>query len=208
MANAKEIVGQAQALADLQASIKGNKSAKVVTPENLATIELSEVGRTNTTGLGNGEVFEFLSKEEYDSYKENGSIQLVTTKSSSGRVYTRMYALVNAYYVTSEGTHTGEHKKFTDVSNLVKTEYVSSVPPENGIVKDPTSPRRQTINDGGTNAELGELRTPYERLEWLAGKKIQGVLSEGKHLQPVFENRQLKPGEYEFRQVTLPNEIQ
>lgn len=207
MANVREIVGQAQALADLQASIKGNKTAKVVTPENLATIELSEVGRTNTTGLGNGEVFEFLSKEEYAAYKENGSIQLVTSKSTSGRTYTRMYALVNSYYMTSDGTKTGEHKKFTDVSNMVKTEYVSSVAPENGIVKD-SSPRRQTINDGGTNAELGELRTPYERLEWLAGKKIQGVLSEGKHLQQAFENRQPKPGEFEFRQITLPNEIQ
>ena len=207
MANVKEIVGQAQALADLQASIKGNKTAKVVTPENLATIELSEVGRTNTTGLGNGEVFEFLSKEEYAAYKENGSIQLVTSKSSSGRIYTRMYALVNSYYMTSDGTKTGEHKKFTDVSNMVKTEYVSSVAPENGIVKD-SSPRRQTINDGGTNAELGELRTPYERLEWLAGKKIQGVLSEERHLQQAFENRQPKPGEFEFRQITLPNEIQ
>lgn len=207
MANAKEIVGQAQALADLQTSIKGNKSAKIVTPENLAIIELSEVGRTNTTGLGNGEIFEFLSKEEYAAYKENGSIQLVTTKSASGRIYTRMYALVNAYYVTSDGVKTGEHKKFTDVSNMVKTEYISNITPENGIVKDPTS-RRQTINDGGTNAELGELRTPYERLEWLASKKIQGVLSEDKHLQPIFENRQLKPGEFEFRQVTLPNEIQ
>lgn len=207
MANVREIVGQAQALADLQASIKGNKTAKVVTPENLATIELSEVGRTNTTGLGNGEVFEFLSKEEYTAYKENGSIQLVTSKSTSGRTYTRMYALVNSYYMTSDGTKTGEHKKFTDVSNLVKTEYVSSVAPENGIVKD-SSPRRQTINDGGTNAELGELRTPYERLEWLAGKKIQGVLSEDKHLQQAFENRQPKPGEFEFRQITLPNEIQ
>lgn len=209
MANAKEIVGQAQALADLQASIKGNKTAKVVTPENLATIELSEVGRSNTTGLGNGEVFEFLSKEEYAAYKENGSIQLVTSKSASGRIYTRMYALVNAYYMTSEGAKTGEHKKFTDIANVVKTEYVSSVEPdENGIVKDPSSPRRQTINDDGTNAELGELRTPYERLEWLAGKKIQGVLSEDKHLQQVFENRQPKPGEFEFRQITLPNEIQ
>ena len=207
MANVKEIAGQAQALADLQASIKGNKTAKVVTPENLATITLSEVGRTNTTGLGNGEVFEFLSKEEYTAYKENGSIQLVTNKSASGRIYTRMYALVNSYYMTSDGTKTGEHKKFTDVSNMVKTEYVSSVAPENGIVKDP-SPRRQTINDGGTNAELGELRTPYERLEWLAGKKIQGVLSEDKHLQQAFENRQPKPGEFEFRQITLPNEIQ
>lgn len=207
MANAKEIVGQAQALADLQASIKGNKTAKVVTPENLATIELSEVGRTNTTGLGNGEVFEFLSKEEYTAYKENGSIQLVTSKSTSGRTYTRMYALVNAYYMTSDGTKTGEHKKFTDVSNIVKTEYISNIAPENGIVKD-SSPRRQTINDGGTNAELGELRTPYERLEWLAGKKIQGVLSEDKHLQQAFENRQPKQGEFEFRQITLPNEIQ
>ena len=194
MANVKEIVGQAQALADLQASIKGNKTAKVVTPENLATITLSEVGRTNTTGLGNGEVFEFLSKEEYAAYKENGSIQLVTSKSASGRTYTRMYALVNSYYMTSDGTKTGEHKKFTDVSNMVKTEYVSSVVPENGIVKDPSTPRRQTINDGGTNAELGELRTPYERLEW--------------HLQQAFENRQPKPGEFEFRQITLPNEIQ
>ena len=208
MADVREIVGQAQALADLQASIKGNKTAKVVTPENLATIELSEVGRTNTTGLGNGEVFEFLSKEEYAAYKENGSIQLVTSKTSSGRIYTRMYALVNAYYMTSDGTHTGEHKKFTDVSNMVKTEYISNIEPENGIVKDPSTPRRQTINDGGTNAELGELRTPYERLEWLAGKKIQGVLSEDKHLQQVFENRQPKPGEFEFRQITLPNEIQ
>lgn len=207
MANVREIEGQAQALADLQSSIKGNKTAKVVTPENLATITLSEVGRTNTTGLGNGEVFEFLSKEEYAAYKENGSIQLVTTKSSSGRIYTRMYALVNSYYMTSDGTKTGEHKKFTDVSNMVKTEYVSSVAAENGIVKD-SSPRRQTINDSGTNVELGELRTPYERLEWLAGKKIQGVLSEDKHLQQVFENRQPKPGEFEFRQITLPNEIQ
>ena len=103
MANVREIAGQAQALADLQASIKG-KTAKIVTPENLATIELSEIGRSNTTGLGNGEVFEFLSKEEYAAYKENGSIQLVTSKSSSGRIYTRMYALVNAYYMTSDGS--------------------------------------------------------------------------------------------------------
>lgn len=207
MANVKEIAGQAQALADLQSSIKGNKTAKVVTPENLATISLSDVGRTNTTGLGNGEVFEFLSKADYDAYKENGSIQLVTSKSASGRQYTRLYALVNAYYVTSDGSRTGEHKKFTDVSNMVKTEYISSAAPENGVVKD-SSPRRQTINDDGTNAALGELRTPYERLEWLAGKKIQGVLSEDKHLQQVFENRRPKDGEYEFRQITLPNEIE
>lgn len=207
MANAREIAGQAQALTDLQASIKGNKTAKVVTPENLATIELSEVGRTNTTGLGNGEVFEFLSKEEYAAYKENGSIQLVTSTSASGRIYTRMYALVNAYYVTSDGTRTGEHKKFTDVSNMVKTEYISSAAPENGIVKD-SSPRRQTINDDGTNTALGKLHTPYERLEYLAGKKIQGVLSKDKYLMQIFENRRPKDGEYEFRQVTLPNEIE
>ena len=207
MANVKEIAGQAQALADLQSSIKGNKTAKVVTPENLATISLSDVGRTNTTGLGNGEVFEFLSKADYDAYKENGSVQLVTSKSASGRQYTRLYALVNAYYITSDGSKTGEHKKFTDVSNMVKTEYISSTAPENGVVKD-SSPRRQTINDDGTNAALGELRTPYERLEWLAGKKIQGTLSEDKYLQQVFENRRPKDGEYEFRQITLPNEIE
>lgn len=208
MANTKPIEGQAQALADLQSSIKGNKTAKVVTPENLATIELSEVGRTNTTGLGNGEVFEFLSKAEYDNYKENGSIQLVTSKSASGRSYTRMYALVNAYYLTTTGDKTGEHKKFTDVSNMVKTEYVSAIPAnDKGIVEDSSSPRRQTIDDGGTNAALGELRTPLERLSYLAGKKIQGVLSADEHLVQMFENRRPVDGKYEFRQITLPNEI-
>lgn len=207
MANAKEIAGQAQALADLQSSIKGNKTAKLATPENLASIELSEIGRTNATGLGNGEVFEFLSKADYDAYKENGSLQVVTTKSRSGRTYTRLYALVNAYYLTTSGDKTGEHKKFTDISNIVKTEYVSTIAPdEKGHIVD-ASARRQTIADGGLNEALGELRTPYERLQFLAGKKIQGVLSESEHCQQVFESRQPVENTYEMRQITLPNEI-
>jgi len=207
MANAKQIAGQAQALADLQSSIKGNKTAKLATPENLASIELSEIGRTNATGLGNGEVFEFLSKADYDAYKENGSLQVVTTKSRSGRTYTRLYALVNAYYLTTSGDKTGEHKKFTDISNIVKTEYVSTVAPdEKGHIVD-ASARRQTIADGGLNEALGELRTPYERLQFLAGKKIQGVLSESEHCQQVFESRQPVENTYEMRQITLPNEI-
>lgn len=207
MANAKQIAGQAQALADLQSSIKGNKTAKLATPENLASIELSEIGRTNATGLGNGEVFEFLSKADYDAYKENGSLQVVTTKSRSGRTYTRLYALVNAYYLTMSGDKTGEHKKFTDISNIVKTEYVSTVAPdEKGHIID-ASARRQTIADGGLNEALGELRTPYERLQFLAGKKIQGVLSESEHCQQVFESRQPVENTYEMRQITLPNEI-
>lgn len=207
MANAKQIAGQAQALADLQSSIKGNKTAKLATPENLASIELSEIGRTNATGLGNGEVFEFLSKADYDAYKENGSLQVVTTKSRSGRTYTRLYALVNAYYLTTSGDKTGEHKKFTDISNIVKTEYVSTIAPdEKGHIID-ASARRQTIADGGLNEALGELRTPYERLQFLAGKKIQGVLSESEHCQQVFESRQPVENTYEMRQITLPNEI-
>lgn len=207
MANAKQIAGQAQALADLQSSIKGNKTAKLATLENLASIELSEIGRTNATGLGNGEVFEFLSKADYDAYKENGSLQVVTTKSRSGRTYTRLYALVNAYYLTTSGDKTGEHKKFTDISNIVKTEYVSTVAPdEKGHIVD-ASARRQTIADGGLNEALGELRTPYERLQFLAGKKIQGVLSESEHCQQVFESRQPVENTYEMRQITLPNEI-
>lgn len=207
MANARQIAGQAQALADLQSSIKGNKTAKLATPENLASIELSEIGRTNATGLGNGEVFEFLSKADYDAYKENGSLQVVTTKSRSGRTYTRLYALVNAYYLTMSGDKTGEHKKFTDISNIVKTEYVSTVAPdEKGHIID-ASARRQTIADGGLNEALGELRTPYERLQFLAGKKIQGVLSESEHCQQVFESRQPVENTYEMRQITLPNEI-
>ena len=207
MANAKQIAGQAQALADLQSSIKGNKTAKLATPENLASIELSEIGRTNATGLGNGEVFEFLSKADYDAYKENGSLQVVTTKSRSGRTYTRLYALVNAYYLTMSGDKTGEHKKFTDISNIVKTEYVSTVAPdEKGHIID-ASARRQTIADGGLNEALGELRTPYERLQFLAGKKIPGVLSESEHCQQVFESRQPVENTYEMRQITLPNEI-
>lgn len=207
MANAKQIAGQAQALADLQSSIKGNKTAKLATPENLASIELSEIGRTNATGLGNGEVFEFLSKADYNAYKENGSLQVVTTKSRSGRTYTRLYALVNAYYLTTSGDKTGEHKKFTDISNIVKTEYVSAVAPdEKGHIVD-ASARRQTIADGGLNEALGELRTPYERLQFLAGKKIQGVLSESEHCQQVFESRQPVENTYEMRQITLPNEI-
>ena len=207
MANAKQIAGQAQALADLQSSIKGNKTAKLATPENLASIELSEIGRTNATGLGNGEVFEFLSKADYNAYKENGSLQVVTTKSRSGRTYTRLYALVNAYYLTTSGDKTGEHKKFTDISNIVKTEYVSTVAPdEKGHIVD-ASARRQTIADGGLNEALGELRTPYERLQFLAGKKIQGVLSESEHCQQVFESRQPVENTYEMRQITLPNEI-
>lgn len=207
MANAKKIAGQAQALADLQSSIKGNKTAKLATPENLASIELSEIGRTNATGLGNGEVFEFLSKADYDAYKENGSLQVVTTKSRSGRTYVRLYALVNAYYLTTSGDKTGEHKKFTDISNIVKTEYVSTIAPdEKGHIVD-ASARRQTIADGGLNEALGELRTPYERLQFLAGKKIQGVLSESEHCQQVFESRQPVENTYEMRQITLPNEI-
>lgn len=207
MANAKQIAGQAQALADLQSSIKGNKTAKLATLENLASIELSEIGRTNATGLGNGEVFEFLSKADYDAYKENGSLQVVTTKSRSGRTYTRLYALVNAYYLTTSGDKTGEHKKFTDISNIVKTEYVSTIAPdEKGHIID-ASARRQTIADGGLNEALGELRTPYERLQFLAGKKIQGVLSESEHCQQVFESRQPVENTYEMRQITLPNEI-
>lgn len=207
MADVKEIAGQAKALADLQTSIKGNKTAKVVSPENLATIALSEIGRSNTTGLANGEVFEFLTKEEYDSYKENGSIQVVTTKSRNGRTYERLYALVESYFLTSAGEKSGAHKKFTDVSNIVKTEYVSNVPAnDKGHISDPSA-RRQTIDDGGINAELGELRTPYERLMHLAGKKLQGVLSEDKYCQQVFENRQPVDNTFEMRQVTLPSAI-
>lgn len=194
------LAGSEKALKDLKANFGTND--KVVPSDKLDEIDLSSIGRSNRTGISTGETFEFLSLADYADWKNNGSLVVVNHTSATGRKSQRLYALVNAYYESND-QKVGEHRKYTDLGNMIKWQYVSSVAPdEKGIVVD-ASARRAPIEEG-SNMDLANLRTPEEIYKYLAGKKVQGVLSTNSYLQQRFENRRPVTGEFEARQITIP----
>lgn len=198
------LAGSEKALKDLKASLGTND--KIVSQEKLADVDLGSIGRTNRTGISVGETYEFLQLSDYANYLQNGSIAVVDHTSSTGRKSKRMYVLVDAYYETDD-KEIGRHRKYTDVGNLFKTEYISSVRPnDNGIVVD--SSARRSVIDEFSNKDIADLRTPEEIYKFLAGKKIKGVLSTNSYLQQRFENRRPVTGEFESRQVTLPEIVE
>ena len=203
MANVEKALIE-KAVDELSKTIKrGNSANKIVATSDVSDIE--NTGVTNTTGLAAGEYFQFFTKAEYEDWKNNGLLQKVTTFSNSGprREYSRLYVAVTSYRKSSNGDIVGKQVKFTDAGNLSKTEYLSSVAPdEKGNVID-SGATRQTIQ-GGLNEEIASCYTPYEKVLFLAGQTISGVLSEEAHLQQKFDGRQPVANTYVWRKITLP----
>lgn len=193
-----------KAVEELSKTIKrGNTANKIVAASDVSDIE--NTGVTNTTGLAAGEFFQFFSKEEYADWKNNGLLQKVTTYSNSSprREYNRLYVAVTSYRKSSSGDIVGKQVKFTDAGNLSKTEFISAVSPdEKGNVVD-SGATRQTI-PGGLNEEIASCYTPYEKVLFLAGSTISGILSEEAHLQQKFDGRQPVANTYVWRKITLP----
>ena len=193
-----------RAVDELSKTIKrGNTANKIVATNEVSNIE--STGVTNTTGLAAGEYFQFFSKAEYEDWKNNGLLQKVCTFSNSSprREYSRLYVAVTSYRKSAAGEIVGKQVKFTDAGNLSKTEFISAVAPdEKGNVLD-TGATRQTIA-GGLNEEIASCYTPYEKVLFLAGSTITGVLSPEAHLQQKFDGRQPVANTYVWRKISLP----
>lgn len=194
-----------KAVDELSKTIKrGNSANKIVATNDVSDIE--NTGVTNTTGLGSGEYFQFFTKSEYEDWKNNGLLQkaiTVTNRNGERREYTRLYVAVNSYRKSASGDIVAKQVKFTDAGNLSKTEFLSSVEPdEKGAVVDAAA-ARQTI-PGGLNEEIASCYTPYEKVLFLAGSTICGKLSNEAHLQQKFDGRQPVANTYIWRKITLP----
>lgn len=173
---------------------------KLVASDSVTSIQ--ETGVTNTTGLGAGEYFVFFKKEEYEKWKENGLLQVVHFQKNN-RSYDRLYVAVRSYRMSSSGEKVAETVKFTDAGNLSKTEIISSVSPNtNGEIVD-TAATRQPIEDN-LNLEISSCYTPYDKVMYLAGSTIMGVLSERPYLQQKFDNRAPVANTYVARKIALP----
>lgn len=163
---------------------------------------LEAIGRSNRTGYALGETFEFFPMDVYSNWRENKSILVVEHTSRNNRKSNRLYALVNAFYKVGSGK-VAEHVKYTDMGNIVKYEYLSEVAPDDKNIVHDDSARRSVIDDA-SNKDLADLRTPYEILKALAGKKITGTESQSAHLQQRFEGGYPVTGEFISQKVTLP----
>lgn len=198
-----KIEGAAEALENLEDRL-GQRDSIIPADDSALNNDkaLEAIGRSNRTGYALGETFAFFPMEVYDNWKENKSILVVEHTSRNNRTSNRLYALVNAFYKAGTG-RVSEHVKYTDMGNIVKYEYLSEMAPDDKQIVHDDSARRSVIVDA-SNQELANLRTPYEILKALAGKKITGVESQESHLQQRFEGGYPVAGEFISQKVTLP----
>jgi len=151
----------------------------------------AEVGQRNNTALMDGEVAEFLSKEEYESHPGEYYKVVENTRNSN---FSRLYALVNRYRVVN-GKKVGERRAFINVGGMVRNHFdiAGQSPDANGKIKNAV----RTLIPGKFNEELNSYSLPWAMLTmYLAGKKVKATRSTDKKWFQRFESNQPVQDEY------------
>lgn len=158
-----------------QYSDRNNVEIVELSPEKIKDVA-AEVGQRNNTALGNGEIAEFFSAEDYATKPDY--IQIVETTSSNGRVYANLYALVNRYYKSGQ-VKVGEHLAYINVGGIVRYHFdlQGQQPDAEGKVMNAV----RVLNTDAFNVKLESFKLPWEMLtKGLAGKKITAKRSDDK----------------------------
>ena len=158
-----------------QYSDRNNVEIVEISPEKIQSVA-AEVGQRNNTALGNGEIAEFFSAEDYATKPDY--IQIVETTSSNGRVYANLYALVNRYYKSGQ-VKVGEHLAYINVGGIVRYHFdlQGQTPDAEGKVMNAV----RVLNTDNFNVKLESFKLPWEMLtKCLAGKKITAKRSDDK----------------------------
>lgn len=162
---------------------------------------VSEIGQSNRTAIGNGEVVEFLSMDEYKNDITNKVIHTQTTSPTTGRTFDNLFVLVKRYFNVN-GKKVGERLGFINVGNMVRRSFdlTGLTPDAEGKIKG----ARRVVIPGTFNEKLASFRIPWEMLsQCLAGKKVTGKLSTDKLWFQEFVNRQPVPDKYVEQQYMV-----
>ena len=146
----------------------------------------------NTTPLGEGEIVEFFSAEDYTSFQDY--IQIVETTLSNGQVLTSLYALSKRYFLVNN-RKVGEHLCFIDVGGMVRRHFdlTGLTPDAEGKVKGAV----RVVTPGDFNTKLEAYKQPWSMLtRFLAGKRVRAKRSTDKLYFQAFSGRQPIPDKY------------
>lgn len=161
------------------------------------------IGQRNTTALGDGEVAEFFTADEYTKNIGKYIIHTRSTSPTTGRSFDRVYALVNRYFLVGS-QKVGEHLAYVDIGGMVRRHYdVTGLTPDaEGKIKG----ARRVVTPGDFNTKLDSYKLPWAMLtQFLAGKKVKAARSTDKLFFQEFVNRQPVPDKYVEQQYMVYN---
>lgn len=184
----------------LEASLNDNTEVVSHDAGELANV-VASIGQRNNTALGDGEVAEFFTEEEYKNNIDKYIIHTQSTSPTTGRTFDRVYALVNRYFLV--GTKkVGEHLAYIDIGGMVRRHYdlTGLTPDAEGKVKG----ARRVVIPGEFNTKLDSYKLPWAMLtQFLAGKKVKAARSNDKLFFQEFVNRQPVPDKYVEQQYMV-----
>jgi hypothetical protein len=177
----------------LTASLNENTEVVEHKAGELADV-VSSIGQRNTTALGDNEIAEFFTPEEYQKNIDDYIIHTQSTSPTTGRTFDRVYALCKRYFKVGNNK-VGEHLAFIDVGGMVRYHFdlTGLEADAEGKIKG----ARRSVIPGDFNTKLESYKLPWAMLmQFLGGNKVKATRSSDKLFFQEFVNRQPVPDKY------------